>query len=264
MSIAVGTDGLRLTTENRPLPGAMSTAIAAAGPVSVSASGSTTGGAVPLEATISTNRTGYWGYAIKAAPLNTQPTLANGAVVEGFTGVTAGSPVFVADDGTLTHTEPTGLESKAEQVKSLADLSATTALNIVVPAGATKVKSVKIGVKTAITANDTNYWTFSLLNKGAAGNGTTAILGAVDANTTKATGGSGLTAYVARTLTLTVTAADLLVTAGHILEFAATKTASGANLVELVVEVTFEVAQAGGVEPIGVGVTTTKIYFNAK
>lgn len=105
MAITAGT--LRLTTENRPLPGAMKTAITAPGPVSVASSGSVDGGSVPLELTVAANRVSYWGYAIKAAPAASQPTLANGAIVEGFAGLTQGSLVYVADDGTLTHTAPT-------------------------------------------------------------------------------------------------------------------------------------------------------------
>lgn len=100
---------LRLTTHNRALPGAMKTAITAPGPVSVAATGSVDGGSVPLEASVAANRIGYWGYSIKpSCGVNEQPTLGNGAIVEGFAGVTPGGLVYIADDGTLTHTRAAG------------------------------------------------------------------------------------------------------------------------------------------------------------
>jgi hypothetical protein len=63
----------------------------------------------------------------------------------------------------------------------------------------------------ALAANDTNYVTFSVTNLGQGGLGTTEMLAATDANTTKATGGSGLVANARRILTLSGTAANLAV-----------------------------------------------------
>ena len=54
----------------------------------------------------------------------------------------------------------------------------------------------------ALAANDTNYITFSATNLGTTGSGTTVLLAATDANTTKATGGTALAANTKRTLTL--------------------------------------------------------------
>lgn len=66
----------------------------------------------------------------------------------------------------------------------------------------------------ALAVDDTNYITFSALNKLQTGAGTTALLAATDPNTTKATGGAALAAHVPRTLTIHGTAANLAVTEG--------------------------------------------------
>jgi hypothetical protein len=262
MAITAGT--LRLTTLNRAIPNVVVTsALAAAGPVAIASSGTGDGGAPPVVACTSTNRASYLGYSYQAAvPIGDQAALANGAIVEGFTGVTQGGKVYIADNGSLTHTPPAtntigstinpGKRVVAVAVSSLADLSATTAFNVVVPQGANTLKAARVSVKTAITANDTNYWTFALTNKGAAGDGSTAMLAASDANTTKSTGGSGITAYVARALTIHGTAGNLAVTPGHVLEFSATKAASGANLVELVVELEFEQSEVASTSAFSV------------
>lgn len=124
--------------------------------------------------------------------------------------------------------------SAAAAVKTLelplGTLSATTAFTLIAPADAAKVASAVLAVKTTVAANDTNYWTVAIVNKGPAGSGTTAVLAASDANTTKATGGSGLTGYVGRSLSLNATEANRNTAANDVLEVTLTKTASAANL----------------------------------
>ena len=83
----------------------------------------------------------------------------------------------------------------------------------------------------ALTANDTNYITFSITNLGSTGSGTAAMLAATDANTTKATGGTGLSANALRTLTLNGTAANLVVAAGDRIRIRATVSGTLANTV---------------------------------
>lgn len=83
----------------------------------------------------------------------------------------------------------------------------------------------------ALTANDTNYITFSITNLGTAGSGTTVMLAATDANTTKATGGTGLSANARRVLTLNGTAGNLVVAAGDRLRIRAAVTNTLANTV---------------------------------
>ena len=82
-----------------------------------------------------------------------------------------------------------------------------------------------------LAANDTNYITFSITNLGQAGAGTTVMLAATDANTTKATGGTALAANTKRSLTVTATGGDLVVTAGDRLLIRAAATGTLANTV---------------------------------
>lgn len=82
----------------------------------------------------------------------------------------------------------------------------------------------------ALAAHDTNYVTFSITNLGQAGAGSTALLAASDANTTKATGGTALAANTKRSLTVSTTATDLDVVEGDrlLVRFAASGTLAGA------------------------------------
>jgi len=57
----------------------------------------------------------------------------------------------------------------------------------------------------ALAASDTNYITFTITNLGRDGAGTTVLLAATDANTTKATGGTALSADTVRELVITAT-----------------------------------------------------------
>jgi len=83
----------------------------------------------------------------------------------------------------------------------------------------------------ALAASDTNYITFSITNLGTGGAGSAAMLAATDANTTKTTGGTALTANAARSLTLNGTAANLVVAAGDRLRIRAAATGTLAGTV---------------------------------
>lgn len=127
-------------------------------------------------------------------------------------------------------------------VQNLGTLSATTSplkIVAVMPRKGT-ITGLDLIVNTAITANDTNYWTFALTNKSTDGTGTTVLLAATDANTTKATGGTGLTAYDTTALTLSATTANLNFNAGDTIVLTATKAASAANLIDLTVNLKFK------------------------
>lgn len=117
---------------------------------------------------------------------------------------------------------------------NLGTISATTSVDKIigiVPRNGT-ITAIKLAVNTTVSAHDTNFWTFAVTNR-TSGAGTTVLLTASDANTTKATGGSALTAYTARSMTLTGTTADLNVSAGDLITLTATKDASASNLVDL-------------------------------
>jgi hypothetical protein len=89
-----------------------------------------------------------------------------------------------------------------------------------------KITSVGLSSLSGLATDNTNYLTFSVTNLGQANAGTAALLAATDANTTKTTGGSALTANVTRALTLTSTAADLNVTEGDLLRCRAASAAT--------------------------------------
>lgn len=73
----------------------------------------------------------------------------------------------------------------------------------------------------ASTGDNTNYRTYSLKNRGAAGSGTTTVA------TLQLATGVNLVAGDEKDITLSVTAADLVVAAGDVLAFASIHTASG-------------------------------------
>lgn len=83
----------------------------------------------------------------------------------------------------------------------------------------------------ALAASDTNYITYTAVNLGQSGVGTTALLAASDANTTKTTGGTALTALARRSLSLTATGADLIVAKGDVIRVRATATGTLAGTV---------------------------------
>lgn len=83
----------------------------------------------------------------------------------------------------------------------------------------------------ALAASDTNYITWSITNLGQTGSGSTAMLAATDANTTKATGGSAVSANTKRSLTVHGTAANLVVAAGDRLRIRAAVTGTLANTI---------------------------------
>lgn len=83
----------------------------------------------------------------------------------------------------------------------------------------------------ALAASDTNYITWTLVNLGAAGSGSTAMLAVADTNTTKTTGGTAITAVAKHSLVVHGTASNLLVTKGDILRLRATVTGTLAGTV---------------------------------
>ena len=113
--------------------------------------------------------------------------------------------------------------------KTIATTS-NTDFYVIVPETGT-VSGVDFSGIDALAANDTNYITFSVTNLGQAGAGSTAILAASNANTTKSTGGTALAANTKRQLTLSSTAGANAVTAGDRLRIRAAATGTLANTV---------------------------------
>ncbi len=84
-----------------------------------------------------------------------------------------------------------------------------------------KVTAVSYVPEAAATGDNTNARTFTLVNKGTAGSGTTVIA------TLALTTGVNLVASDEKAATLSATAADLLVTAGDVLAWVSTATGTG-------------------------------------
>jgi len=83
----------------------------------------------------------------------------------------------------------------------------------------------------SLAASDTNYITFTITNLAQDGLTSTAMLAAVDANTTKATGGTALILDIPRTFTISTSANALQVRQGDRINVAATVTGTLANTV---------------------------------
>ena len=150
----------------------------------------------------------------------------------------AGTGITVnADDVAITAAGVTrSLMSTPAGSKALLADSATIATTgntdtyMVVPEAGT-LTSVDFSAVDALAANDSNYITFSITNLGQAGAGSVVMLAATDANTTKSTGGTALSANTKRSLTVTGTGADLVVAAGDRLRIRAAATGTLAGTV---------------------------------
>ena len=95
------------------------------------------------------------------------------------------------------------------------------------------INSVKLVNKNAVTASDTDYWTFTLTNKGT-GTGD----GKIVEKTTKSTGGSALDAYVALSLG-TPDATHNIMALDDVVLFTATANAGAAALAEAALLIEF-------------------------
>ncbi len=159
----------------------------------------------------------------------------------------AGLPVFVTMSGdvSIINTGATTIgagavtRAKMSTAGASHDVPATSATiattgntdaYVIVPQTGT-LTGVDFSGVDALAASDTNYITFSITNLGQAGAGTTVMLAATAANTTMVTGGTALAANTKRSLTVTGTGADLVVTAGDRLRIRAAATGTLANTV---------------------------------
>jgi len=74
--------------------------------------------------------------------------------------------------------------------------------------------SIDYSGSNSLAVSDTNFITFTVMNMGQTGVGTTQMLAPGDVNTTKATGGSPLAAHAKRSLVMSSTLANKFVQAG--------------------------------------------------
>jgi hypothetical protein len=112
---------------------------------------------------------------------------------------------------------------------SIATTSATDTYFQVPKSG--RVVSMKFSSLAALATSDTNYITWTVVNLGQAGAGSTALLSTADTNTTKATGGSAIVASSSRSLVLSGTATNLDVLEGDVIRIRATATGTLAGAV---------------------------------
>lgn len=115
---------------------------------------------------------------------------------------------------------------------TIATAAGSTDVEVIAPRGGKLVEGLFSGVE-ALVASDVNFITFSITNLGQAGAGSTAMLAATDANTTKVTGGTALAARTKRTLTKHATEANLVVAEGDRLRIRAAVSGTLPNTVTL-------------------------------
>lgn len=113
---------------------------------------------------------------------------------------------------------------------TIATAAGNTDVAIIAPITGNVSAAIFSGTDTLATS-DTNFVTWTITNRGLAGSGSVNILGSTTTNSTRATGGSAITAETARTLTLTSTAADLAVVQGDRLRVRYAVTGTLANTV---------------------------------
>lgn len=148
--------------------------------------------------------------------------LANGAVIT--------TKILAAN---VTAPKLSGTANTRPVIIPLGAVSATTSQIAFVAPCAGVINSVKLVNKNAVTADDTNYWTFTLTDKG-----TGAGVGKIVEKSTKSTGGSALAAYVALSLG-TPDATHKIMAIGDVVLFTATKTASATALAEAALLIEF-------------------------
>jgi len=113
-------------------------------------------------------------------------------------------------------------------------ISATSLMTVMAARQKLVLVNADIVTKNQVAANDTNYWTFSLKNKGQAGAGTDEMAAG---NTTVATG-ANMEAYIPFALTIDVAKDDVVT--GDVIHITSTKSASATALAEAVLSLTFE------------------------
>jgi hypothetical protein len=170
--------------------------------------------------------------AVAVTPGATETSAPAGSI--GVTGHATGAGKLYVSDG--AHWQM--LSGQDAQSLGLATITTTGNIDgyFTPPFAGRLVAAVFTGID-ALAQHGSNYLTFSLTNLGQAGAGSTAMLAATDANTTKTTTGSAIGANTPRAMTLHGTPANLVVAAFDRLRFrvAATGTLNNTITVPTVV-----------------------------
>lgn len=133
----------------------------------------------------------------------------------------------------------------------LGAVTATKSFPLLMPGVAGTLASVAITTDTTHATHEDDHWSFTLINKGSAGIGTTDMILATAANSTDTTGGAAITAFDERALTLHGTAANLAIGATDTLALVCTKAASAVSLSGLTIRLGITTGETGEV-----------LYFN--
>ncbi len=155
------------------------------------------------------------------------PALKHGALIK--TGNIQDAAITTAKitDANVTPAKLSAAANSRIVVVPLGTISATASFCVFVAPVAGSLNKAYFVNKTAIAANDTNYWTLALTDKGAAGAGTDTIV----TKNTKETGGTAILAYDAYDLG-TLSATHKVLAAGDVVLLTVTKAASASNLEE--------------------------------
>jgi len=185
----------------------------------------------------------YYGIALEAISANQTATIqVYHDCAPGGAGTLGAGSISTANlaAGAATVAKLSATANSRAIIVPLGAVAATTSQVAFVAPTAGSLNAAKIVTKNAVVANDTNYWTFVLTDKGAAGTGTDKIV----EKTTKAAGGSALVAYKALDLG-TLDATHKVLAAGDVVLFTATKSGDATALAEAALALEFLPAEAG-------------------
>jgi len=177
------------------------------------------------------NETGTGALVFAESPTLVSPALGTpaSAVLTNATGLPTAGHVDASVTG-VKLSATAGSKSIVREGKTIATAAGATNEYIIAPE-AGSLTSVEINPLDALAANDTNYITWTVVNLGQNGAGSTAMLAVDNANTTKATGGTALAVNTKRTLTIHGTEANLVVAQGDKIQIVATVSGTLANTV---------------------------------
>ena len=186
----------------------------------------------------------YYGIALEAV------TAGQTATIQVYHDCAPGGAGTIGN-GTVGTAQLTANGVTADKLSAAARTRAVTAAIGAVTANAEKavfvaptdgtITGVQLLNSTAITADSTDYWTFQIVNKGAAGEGTD-VVAAIDTNSGEGGDGESLAEFVATDLTVDAGEADF--EAGDVLSFKAIKTAGATALADTVIVITYAPVEA--------------------
>ena len=141
--------------------------------------------------------------------------------------------------GVSPATASTALATKT-RTKDLGPVAATASFYLDAPNAASTVTGVRLFSSGEIAGDDSNYWTFALVNLGPTGTGTQALLASGPITTTKATGGITLSPCIQAAISLAST--TLAIAANDVLMLTLTKTGTPATITDAKLVVDFLLA----------------------